>query len=658
MLPVCSTTTNSSCHTQIAIHGGLKSFSLFDVNCNHVDKIARNFFNVVLDGASPLESFKRRSASCFYSNYSVNSEQCSSMDVINRSANQIGLGSTKYLKHDNYQVGLVDESHLLGPNNMIFVESSSGSAEGDQLMELTSETIDNTVDIPSYADPELTTPFYGISSDPSPSPDSLNGDVNSFSDLDASVSEMKESFSDTIKSGENILKNSIDTITSSVNKTLTNSAEAVDDVIKGITSFFNKSGESISNKFTGVTSDLKEASGRAGLGTLDVVRKAVVIIEDSLIQGGKNAGYAYNSVKEFLPPEFKETIRFSENTVTKILGPVGTAFQQVYVAVEGFEKSLGLDPNDPLVPLVFFLAFSTTLWGSYRVFIYGGYAGDLSPKSTLELLQGNENAVLVDIRPEHLKERDGIPDFRRTLRYRYSCLTIPEVDDSVKKLLKGGRDIEDSLLAVVIRNLKIVEDRSKVLVMDADGTRSKGVARSLRKLGIMKPYLVQGGFRSWVNEGLRVKELKSETALTIINEEAEAILEEINPTPLKLIGYGIVFAAAAYSLVEWEKTLQFIAVIGLGQTILGRIGSYQDAEDIKKDVRFLLTPVRLGGQAISWVAGKLETNRNGLPTSPSSSDVQSRVLQAAAKHESGPEEIQDLSPITASGNAEVNAAEA
>lgn len=32
------------------------------------------------------------------------------------------------------------------------------------------------------------------------------------------------------------------------------------------------------------------------------------------------------------------------------------------MAVEGFEKSLGLDPNDPLVPLALFLGVSTTLW--------------------------------------------------------------------------------------------------------------------------------------------------------------------------------------------------------------------------------------------------------------------------------------------------------
>lgn len=33
-----------------------------------------------------------------------------------------------------------------------------------------------------------------------------------------------------------------------------------------------------------------------------------------------------------------------------------------------------------------------------------------------------------------------------------------------------------------------------------------------------KPYLVQGGFQSWVKQGLRVKVLKPETTLAILNE--------------------------------------------------------------------------------------------------------------------------------------------
>lgn len=35
---------------------------------------------------------------------------------------------------------------------------------------------------------------------------------------------------------------------------------------------------------------------------------------------------------------------------------------------------------------------------------------------------------------------------------------------------------------------------------------------------IQKPYLVQGGFQSWVKQGLRIKELRPETTLTVLNE--------------------------------------------------------------------------------------------------------------------------------------------
>ncbi|KAF8402393.1 hypothetical protein HHK36_013348 [Tetracentron sinense] len=98
---------------------------------------------------------------------------------------------------------------------------------------------------------------------------------------------------------------------------------------------------------------------------------------------------------------------------------------------------------------------------------------------------------------------------------------------------------------------------------------------------------------------------------------------------------------------KWEKTLQLLGIVGLGQTIYRRLASYEDTEDFKQDVRLLLAPVRFGAQAFSWAAGKLEPNRIGLPTSPLSSAVQNRVLQAAAKHGSQPsdtaEEMQDSS---------------
>ena len=36
----------------------------------------------------------------------------------------------------------------------------------------------------------------------------------------------------------------------------------------------------------------------------------------------------------------------------------------------------------------------------YWVWTYSGYSGDLSPKITFEFLNGKENAVLIDVRPE------------------------------------------------------------------------------------------------------------------------------------------------------------------------------------------------------------------------------------------------------------------
>ncbi|KGN62371.1 uncharacterized protein LOC101220363 [Cucumis sativus] len=484
--------------------------------------------------------------------------------------------------------------------------------------------------------------------------DSLNVDNSSVSNLKASTEDfldrVSESFNASIQQGENTIEKSLDTINSFVSSLIKRGNQSVDDAVSSIFSSVDQIGEQGSNKVTNFSSGLKEGSIKASIAAIDLLRHAVVAIEDSLINATSFVVYSYGSAKELFPPEIRIALSSSEQKVAEILSPVKTGFQQIYPTVESLEKIVGLDPSDPLVPFFLLVGSSVTLWIFYWTNTYGGYSGDLSPEATLELLKGSDNAVLIDVRPEDLREKDGIPDLRRGARARYTSVTLPEVDGSIRKLVTNGRDLDDTLLASVIRNLKIVQDRSKVIVMDANGTGSKNVARSLRKLGVKKPYLIQGGYQSWVKQGLRIKELKPETPLSILNEEAEAILEEINPSPVQVLSYGLGLAATLYALLEWETSLQIIAILGIGQTIYRRVTSYEDAEDLNKDVRLLLTPVSLGAQALSWAAEKLETNGNGLPTSPSSLDVQNRVLQAAAKHESQPsvdEGIQNRPPEAA-----------
>ncbi|PIA25790.1 hypothetical protein AQUCO_10800044v1 [Aquilegia coerulea] len=450
------------------------------------------------------------------------------------------------------------------------------------------------------------------------------------------ISMVSSSVDTSVGKGGLSTKNTLNAITSQLTNTVESVNEKIDNAVSGLLSDADRSVELAANRLTGLSVNFKDSVGKAGVVFIDVLRRAIITLEDYFATSISLILNYYGSVKELIPPEVRDTLNLTETKAMEILGPVAAVFKQVYIAIEMVETSLGLDPNDPVVSLLFFLATSATLGILYWKLVFGGYSGDLSPQLALELLTGEKYVVLIDIRPEDLRKRDGVPDLRRGARFKYASINLPEIDDSVRKLMKRERDLKDTLTAAVIRNLKIVEGRSKVIVLDGDGTHSKSIARSLRKLGVKKPYLVRGGFQSWVKNGLRIKELKPETTFTLLNEEAEAILEDIKPSPVQIVGYGVGFVAAIYALSEWEKTLQFVGVIGIGQTVYRRIASYENSEDFKQDVRLLLGPFKVGADALSWVAGKVEPNKIGLATSPSSTDVQSRVLQAAAKHESQP----------------------
>lgn len=639
-LPVCSATACCSSHSQIPFYGGLRSFSscwkTYQLKCNVVD-LSTSFH---LNGPS----FRGQSPISLYSQFVHNSSLSSSSDSICTSCRNVFDGVNREL--------LTSDARSNSTGNLRFVDSSAVPVGREEMMDFNDDLVNIANFSPESANLESITTVDLTQGNPASILDSLDLDTSSLSNVKSSaldvLSQVNKSITGSVENGQSYLNSSLDGISSSVTSAVRGATQAVDDVISKLTSTVDKTGDSASNGVAAFSTGLKEVSGRVGLLAIDALRHIILIVEDLVSRGATLVVYSYGSVKEVLPMEVQDLLNVSEERTVKLLTPFGTALGQGYVALEGLERSLGLDPSDPIIPFVLFLGVSTSFWAFYWILTYGGYAGDLSPKSSFELLKGDRNAVLIDIRPEDLREKEGIPDLRRAARFRFANVTLPEIDGSTRKLFKSGRELDDYLLASVIRNLKIVQDRSQVIVMDADGNRSKGIARSLRRLGIKRPYLVQGGFRSWVEAGLRIKELKPETTLTILNEEAEAIFEEINPTPLQVVGYGVGLVAAAYALVEWEKTLQYVGVFGLCQTLYRQISSYEDSEDFKQDVRQLLAPVILGGQAMTWAVGKLETSRNGLPTSPSSTDVQSRVLQAAAKHESQPdsEETQDPSPET------------
>ncbi|GAV86821.1 hypothetical protein CFOL_v3_30247 [Cephalotus follicularis] len=677
MLPVCSATPNCSSHSQISFHGSLRSFYPFYKDFDSRSIVEHRLLLGLSNGPqSQRISFKTQAMKTVYSNFVESSGQSISTDFItSHSCSNELVDFCKLSSSLSSQIEAIDKGHAMGLGELKYIETSTTSAVEEGVSDFTDQWPNHAKDLIGPVElkampssdiiPENLT---SVSDSFDVNNVSLPSEESSFENILAGVSD---SINSSVNKTESVVKISLDTLTSFVTSVTKSASEAVDIAVNGVFSTADQTRELAGNWLTSFSSNLKEATNRSTVIAVDLLRRTIVAVEDSITYGASFVVYSYGSAKDLLPPEIRDALNLSEDRAVKIFRPVGTAFQQVYITIEGLERSFGLDPNDPLVPFVLFLGTSATFWVVYWVFAYGGYSGDLSPQSTLELLAGKENAVLIDIRPEVLRERDGIPDLRREARFRYAGVTLPEVDGSVRKLLKGGRDLDDTLIAAVIRNLKTVQDRSNVIIMDADGNHSKGIARSLRKLGvqnrnskdlvrvIVRPYLVQGGFQSWVKQGLRIKELKPETMLTILNEEAEAILEDINPSPVQVLGYGVGFVLSSYALLEWEKTLQLIGIVGLSLTLYRRVASYEDVKDFKQDVSLLLAPVTLGARAFSWAAGKLETNQIGLPTSPSSLDVQIRVLQASAKHESDMEGVQDpssepIAPATVSENADLS----
>ncbi|CAO1946894.1 unnamed protein product [Urochloa humidicola] len=466
------------------------------------------------------------------------------------------------------------------------------------------------------------------------------------SEVEDSVARFIDKLGKQVFQAEDALTEAYDKLRLSAYDALGAWRKTVRDAVGGLRASVDAGKEQAAGGVTDASGALQAKVAGAGAVAVDVLRKAIVAAEDSLGSAATFVVYSYGSAKESLPPNVRDLLSSSEEKASLVLRPIGNALQQVYVIVEGVGKNVGLDPSDPIVQLAVLVGGSVTIGTSYWLFVYGGYSGDLSPESALELLKNDDKAVLIDVRPEDLREKDGVPDLRLGARSKYASVVSPEIKGPIKNMLKGGRDIDDALLAVVIRNLKLVKGDSKVIVMDANGARSKAVARLLKNLGVQRPYLVKGGFQAW-SKNLRVKELKPETALTAINEDVEEIIEQIKPTPTLVFGSLLGLSALSYAILEWEMTLQYIAVLSIGLTIYSRFSTYESSEDLEQDLKLLLSPVQVGAEALSWAAKKVEPNKVGLPTSPSTTAVKDRVLQAAAKHESQPSDTEESSAQTA-----------
>lgn len=166
-----------------------------------------------------------------------------------------------------------------------------------------------------------------------PRPSSINVDNESLASTKASVGDflsgINDSFKASISQGENALRSSLDTVTSfadSVGKTATKS---VDNAFSKAFSAVDQTGDIANNKLTSFSSGLSGITNKAPAVAIDVLRRAIVVVESSLTSGASYVVYLYGSAKDLLPAGIRDTVNVYEDKATEILRPVGSATQRV-----------------------------------------------------------------------------------------------------------------------------------------------------------------------------------------------------------------------------------------------------------------------------------------------------------------------------------------
>ncbi|KAE8787537.1 Chaperone protein ClpB1 [Hordeum vulgare] len=130
---------------------------------------------------------------------------------------------------------------------------------------------------------------------------------------------------------------------------------AIRGVAGGLTSSVAATKKQAAGGVPDVSGAFQDKVAEVGVVAADVLRKAIVVAEDSLGSATTSLVYYYGSAKSSLPPNVKDLLNSSEEKANIILRPIGSALQQVYIIIEGLEKNVGLNPSDPIVQLAVLL---------------------------------------------------------------------------------------------------------------------------------------------------------------------------------------------------------------------------------------------------------------------------------------------------------------
>lgn len=276
--------------------------------------------------------FKTQATKSLYSSFVENSKSVS-IDFINSCPNELDDISCKPSNAWSYSVEAANEMNPMGSGELKYIEDSSVPAVEEGLVDFADRMTENADKLMAPVEPKTTLAIELTPENPTTTFDSLDMDNSSISNIKSSFDDflagVNESFSSSMIKGENAVKSSLDTITSSLTSIKKSTSEAVDNVVSRVFSSFDQTGGSAGSKLTNFSTDLKEASSKATVAAVDVLRNTIVALEESITNGASFVVYYYGTTKESLPPEIRDALNLYEDRAVKLWRPVGSALQQV-----------------------------------------------------------------------------------------------------------------------------------------------------------------------------------------------------------------------------------------------------------------------------------------------------------------------------------------
>jgi len=233
---------------------------------------------------------------------------------------------------------------------------------------------------------------------------------------------------------------------------------------------------------------------------------------------------------------------------------------------------------------------------------YGGYAGELDPFEVQALLSlENSNALLVDIRSDNAREKDGVLELKFDARFkavalpvRYAQAQVDSISNSVLRQVSSKEQLVVSVHAAFVANLtKIETPLCKVVVMDqTGGDKARVLARALRQEGLMNAYVMKGGFSKWVKEGLPVETAKADYEagqIDVLNDNLEVVAARAAKLATRLrdpkvaLPVGSTTAALSVALYNYHTTLEVIGLLGLCASLYKKLDEYDSPQAAAAD---------------------------------------------------------------------------